>query len=489
LRRPSIASAAEDGLGGAGAVTAATVATTTTPPPIAAVVAGQAEAAAVAPARPRTAVSAIGGLGGRTLDSLRLPRYRTYFFAQFGAYAAMNMQMLANGYLVFILTGSFAALGVVSLARAVPGLVFAMPGGLLADRLPKKYVVQGGEFCSALLTLTVALLLTFDMLRFEHLLAASFAQGTIMAFQMPAQQAILPGLVGMRRLQNAVALGMGVMNVMQMVGPALAGFLLAAVGPQWAYFVMAGLFLYSVTMFFRVPADDIRVTDPETAGIARPGERRGPSPARAHGGPGTGRRGMGAKDILLGLTYAMREPVILMLLAANLAIVLFSMPYRMLLPGYVIAVLGGGPGMIGTLQAIGGIGSIVSIVVVAAMPDRKRGRVLIAATLIMGVALLAFAASTVVWVTALIMVVMSVGQAFRMSLSSVLLQTYVDDDYRGRVMSLYMMEMSLVSFATFGAGVLSEVIGPQEAFGAMALVLVAIAVALWAFVPRMRHLE
>ena len=123
------------------------------------------------------------------------------------------------------------------------------------------------------------------------------------------------------------------------------------------------------------------------------------------------------------------------------------------------------------------------------MPDRHRGKVLLAGALVMGIALIGFSLSTVVQITAPIMVVLSIGQTFRMSLSSVLLQTYVDDAYRGRVMSLFMMEMHMVSFATFITGVIASIAGPQLALGGMAAILVVLSLGLWAFVPRLRNLD
>ena len=111
-----------------------------------------------------------GRFFGRTFESLRVPSFRWYFVAQFGTWGAMNMQMVVNGYLVFILTGSFAALGLSALARSLPGIVFALVGGVLADRLPKKYLIQAGQTVSGLVALWVAIMLVFGWLRFEHLL-------------------------------------------------------------------------------------------------------------------------------------------------------------------------------------------------------------------------------------------------------------------------------------------------------------------------------
>jgi hypothetical protein len=107
----------------------------------------------------------------------------------------------------------------------------------------------------------------------------------------------------------------------------------------------------------------------------------------------------------------------------------------------------------------------------------------------MGIALVGFSFSTTVLLTAPIMVVISIGQTLRQSLSSVLLQTYVDDAFRGRVMSLFMMEMSMVSLATFVAGILASIFGPQLAIGGMAVILLLLTTWIGLFVPRLRNLD
>jgi len=403
-------------------------------------------------------------------ESLRIPAFRWYVAAQFGTWGAMNMQMVVNGYLVYEITGSFAALGLTALARSAPGIVLALVGGVLADRFPKKYLIQIAQLVSSGVALGVALLLVFDLLRFEHLLLSAFLQGAAMSMMLPARMAMLPGLVGIARIQNAQALGMGVMNLMRMLGPALGGVMLATVGGQYAYFLMAGLYFLAVVMYVKVPHVE------STAEAANDGS---PMPARASA----------ARDLADGVRYVLRERTIGMLLAVNLVMVLVSMPYQHLLPGYVAEVLGAGPAALGVLMSIAAVGALAAIAVVAAMPTHHRGKILILGASIMGVALVGFSFSTSVMLTAPIMIVISIGQTLRMSLSSVLIQTYVDDAYRGRVSSLFMMEMSMVSLSTFFAGVMASIVGPQVTIGSMAVLLLLLTSWIWFFVPRLRELD
>jgi hypothetical protein len=168
----------------------------------------------------------------RTFESLGQSGFRWYMLAQLGSFGAMNMQQLVRAVIVFQITGSYAALGTVALAQAIPGIALTMWGGLVADRYPKKRVVQIGQAVSAANALVIAVLLFTDGLVFWHLLAASVMQGGVMAMMMPSRQAMMPEVVGMGRLMNATALSMGTMNLMRLIGPAVGGVLLAAYGGE-----------------------------------------------------------------------------------------------------------------------------------------------------------------------------------------------------------------------------------------------------------------
>ena len=122
------------------------------------------------------------------------------------------------------------------------------------------------------------------------------------------------------------------------------------------------------------------------------------------------------------------------------------------------------------------------------MPNRSRGKLMLFAAVMMGVALIVFSMSTIVWLTVLTMIFIGAGQAIRQSLGTVLLQTYVDDEYRGRVMSINMMQMNLVMVGSFLAAIMASKVGPQLAIGVLAVVLLVFALLIFAFVPRVRDI-
>jgi MFS family permease len=436
----------------------------------------------------------------RTFDSLRnSTTFRWYFLSMFGNFGAMNMQMVVKGFLVYELTGSYAALGALGLANAMPGLGLSLVGGVIADRVPKKIVQQIGTSLNALNALTLAMILVAGLMRWEYLLISSAAQGVVQGLMMPSRQSMLSDIVYPRYLMNAIALNNVGMNMSRMVMPALGGLLLAATEAYWVFFVMTGFYMFSVVTLFKVPAKPIAIPEEEREFAAaqrsgRPGGFRG-----GHGGGARRERptgkfrmsdiGVAARDLVDGARYIRHDSTLGLLLLVNFLMVLCSMPYMQMLPGFVRQVLGGGPAMLGVLQSFAAFGALGSALVVASLPSRHRGKMLLGGGLLTGVALIAFSASSIFWLTAGIMVFLSIGQQLRMVLSNALVQGYVQDEYRGRVMSIYMMEMNLVMLGSFAVSVVAQIVGVQWALGSMATILVGLCVATYLFVPRLRQID
>jgi len=383
----------------------------------------------------------------------------------------MNIQMFVRGWLVFEITGSYEKLGWMTAAGGLVGLIAAPLGGVVADRVRQKtQVIQTSGVCNMLVTLWVAWLIAEGSLVFEHLLIASILQGIVMNAMMPSRQALTKDVVGLDLMTNAIALSTSGMNTARLLLPGLAGGLVAALGggngnidpAKWIYLLMSVLYLFAALTMFKV-----RVADNEGA--------NGPS-----------------LPILLelkhGFDYVFRTPVIFMLLGTNFLMVFFSLTYFMLLPGFAKDVLDAGPDKLGMLISISGIGSLVGSLLVASLSNKRRARILLYGALMMGIALLGFAASTHYWFSVFLLTFVGFGQAARMSLSNVLIQAYVADEFRGRVMSIYMLEMSFLSIALYPISVAADIFGPQWAVGISAVCLIVLVVALFN-VPAYRRLD
>ena len=422
----------------------------------------------------------------RTFDALiEVPAFRWYMFSQIGNQSAQLMQMVVRGFLAYHLTGSFAALGAVELASSIPRLFLAMYGGVVADRSSRRIVVQTGQVCNAVLAAALASFYFAGQLRFEHLVIGAIVQGVMNSFVMPARQSMIPGIVGRDRLMNAYALNQFGMNMLRLGAPALAGAMIAAVGAGWVYTLMAFLFVFGLVALFRVPKLDAMSREPATTaedGLAPPAgsyRRRGPD------------RG-GVRAMREALVYMRGQPVLVILLFIHVVVGILALPYQRLLPGFVATVLSGGDPattarVMGALLSFTAVGALTGSLLIASLPSRNRGKLLIASLAIFSVGLLAFASSSMFWVSAVIVMVLGLGQAGRQSLVQILIQSNVSDEFRGRVSSILVLEDGIESIGIFLIALIAQALGPQIALGGVAITLALCAGVMW-LTPTIREL-
>ena len=393
--------------------------------------------------------------------------FRWYYLAMLGQMAAMNSQLFLRGYVVYEITDSFAALGGIALASSLPMLFLGVLGGVLADRAPKKVVLQAGQLVSVVNALVVGFLILANAIELWHLFAASLIQGTTMALMMPARQAMIPEVVGRDLLMNAVALNSAGMNLMRVLAPAAAGVLTwlaggGVIGAGPVYMVMAGLYFTAVVAMAALP-------------------RR---PAVSEG---SGQGGWG--DLLDGLRYALRDRTILAVLVVSLLSAFLAMPYIQMLPGFVKDVLDGGPVEIGLLTAVSGGGALFGALVIASLPERHRGLLLLGSAILLGIALVIFSESRVFWFAVITMVFVGIGTAGRQAFSQILLHHYVENEFRGRVMALMMLQPGMMALGAFAIGIMAESMGIDVATAILAIALVVISAVLVVVSPRLRQLQ
>lgn len=406
-------------------------------------------------------------LGRQTFRSLKNPVFRLYFGALLGQFGAMNMQMVTRGFLVYHLTGSAVILGGLTLAATIPMLFLSLFGGIIADRVQKKYVMLIGQASSAVIALGVALTLTMGYMSTEHpgswwiLVVAGVLQGTITGLMMPSRQAIIREIISEEQLMNAISLNVMGMNTLRLLAPAAAGFLIAAFDFQAVYYAMAGMYLMAVVFIVFLPLTSTMTIS-----------------------------GGGVLAAMKeGLNYVRHETNILLILGFTLFAVILSMPYIMLMPIFAVDILNVGAKGLGILISVSGIGAIIGSLLLASLPNKKRGLMMLAGSLFLGIALVGFSFSSSWHLSLVLIVFVGLGQTARMALSNTLVQYYVEDEYRGRVMSIYMMEFGLMGFGVFGAGLLAEAIGVQWAVGGFAMVLVFLSILALIFAPRLRKLD
>ena len=402
----------------------------------------------------------------RTFASLRQREFRWLFASTLGQMAAIQMQILMRSYVTYELTGSFAAIGIVGLASAVPMLLLSVFGGVLADRVPRKRILQVGHVLNMGFALLVGVLLLLGLLRVEHLFVIALVQGIVLALTISAGQAIVPEVAGRERLMNAVSLNAAGMSFTRLLAPAAAALMIALLGTGSAYLTIA--VFYGLALIALLPVRS-----------RQPGAMRAGSPAGAGG----------LHDLMEGLRYAVSNRVIFWVLVLNFVTAILAMPYMVQLPGYVADVFAGGPTELALLAGVSGAGSLLATLVIASLPERRRGMLLLASSCLLGLALAAFAATSLFWPAFALMFVVGVWTAGRQAMAMVLVQAYVDDAHRGRVMSIFMTQISMVLFGGFIVGVIAEATGIQTAIGGLGLVLAVFTVAVAALVPPLRRVN
>ena len=427
----------------------------------------------------------------RTFEAFDFGPFRWYMGAMIWWNAAMSMQMIVRGFLAYYLTGEFIWLGVVSLGQAVPMLLLSPFGGVIADRTSKRFVLQLGQSFSLLIAVIVAGLLFADLLTFWHLFAASIAQGVMMALVMPSRQAFLPEVVGMNRLMNAIPLQTAGMNLMQIIGPAVGGPLIDWIGPGSVYSIMAFMYAMSVLTLFRVKPLSPEQLEASWAqgGGAGFGAGRGRM-ARGPAGPGGAPRPGAFSELKAGLAYVVRDRAVLGILSFAFLGSLLGMPIRMLLPGYVAVVFGDTGTTLGLMQMGMGVGALSGALALATLRMTEHRALLLAGSaILMGLSMIAFSFTDIFIIGWLALMVIGIGSAGRQAMSQILVQEYVDDEYRGRVMSLFMMQFSLMSVGTFIVALYMDQVGAQFAIGSLGVALILATFVYVALNGRFRRLK
>ena len=368
--------------------------------------------------------------------ALRHRNYRLFFFGQGTSLVGTWLTRVATAWLVYRLTNSALLLGIVGFAGQMPTFLLAPFAGVLVDRWNRHRVLV----VTQALAMAQSGLLSWFALRGTitvwHVLVLSAFQGLINAFDTPARQAFVVEMVDDRAdLANAIALNSSMVNGARLLGPSIAGVLIALVGEGWCFFIDAVSY---VAVIASLVAMRLR---------PRPALER----ARKHV----------FVELREGFRYAWAfAPIraILMLLAF---VSLTGIPYTVLMPIFASEVLHGGPHTLGLLMAATGVGAVAGALWLAARTTvLGLGRTLSAAGALFGAALIGFALCRALWASTLLLVLAGGGMMVQMAASNTLIQTMVDEDKRGRVMSFYTMSFfGMMPFGSLAAGWLGARIG------------------------------
>jgi MFS family permease len=369
------------------------------------------------------------------LRTLSYRNYRLFFGGQGISLIGTWMQRIAMSWLVYRLTNSVFLLGMVGFLSQIPTFLLSPLAGVLADRWNRRRILVITQTLSMVQALILAVLVLTGAVHIWHIMALSVFLGLVNALDVPARQAFVVEMIEKREdLANAIALNSGLFNGARLVGPSIAGVLIAAVGEGWC-FLLNGLSYIAVIAAL-------------VAMRIHPRKIASKSENMLHG-------------IKEGFSYAMGlAPIRSVLLLLSL-ISLVGMPYTILMPVFARDILGGGPHTLGFLMAAMGLGALGGVLYLASRRSVLGvERNIPVAAAIFGAGLVGVSLSHILAVSLGLMLVTGFGMMVQMASSNTLLQTIVDDDKRGRVMSLYAMAfMGVAPFGSLMAGAVARKIG------------------------------
>ncbi|MDO8751055.1 MAG: MFS transporter [Dehalococcoidia bacterium] len=419
---------------------------------------GQATAAAEPPIAP----ASNGRLAG--FDALKVPAYQWYSACVGLQQAAESMKTLANGWFAFELTGSTAILGLTLLAQAIPQTLLSFFGGVISDRFPRHRVWQVCNFAALMLPLWMAASIFLGVITWQYLVIQSFLFGIVVSFRAPARQGIMTEVVGRESIMSAVSLNQMISNILQFVGPAAAGFLIGWAGIQWTYLAMAAFYVFAILSLMPMKY-----------------ERRNTSLKK-------GSRGSVFENIKDGLKYVGHTPDVRAVMGLTLLAGMFAMPYNQLLPAFGKTVLHTTPAMLGLLSSLAGIGALTGSLGITLIRPKVRGALLIPVVFFTGVGLVAFCLSNSYVLSGAIVLVVGIGQALRQTVASALIQTYTENTYLGRVLSINFTQNGLSTTASFAVAIGAQAIGIRYAVLTTSLLLMGVGALYWVFSRRLRRL-
>src|SRR3569833_136756 len=369
--------------------------------------------------------------------ALRHRNFRLFFGGQSISVIGTWMTRIATSWLVYRLTGSALLLGTIGFAGQIPTFLLAPIAGVIVDRIDRRKVLVWTQSLAMFQSLALAWLTLSHRITIGEIVALSAFQGVINAFDMPGRQSFMVQMVEDRAdLSNAIAINSSMVNMARLVGPSLAGLLIAVKNEGWC-------FLVDGISYFAVIISLVLMRVPPTA------EKR--------------ERTSTFTQLKEGWNYVAGFVPIRSILLLFALLSLMGWPFMVLMPIFAAKILHGGPHTLGFLMGAVGVGSLASALsLVMRRSVRGLTRVIPLAAVIFGIGLIAFGFSHYLWLSMLMMLVTGFGMMQGLTGSNTIIQTLVDENMRGRVMSYY--TMAFVGMAPFGsllAGAMADAIGAQ----------------------------
>jgi MFS family permease len=374
------------------------------------------------------------------LRSLRHRNYRLFFTGQLISLIGTWMDTVAEAWLVYRLSHSALLLGLAAFASQIPVFLFAPLGGVLADRYDRRKILLWTQALSGVQAMILAILTLTHHVTIWQVIVLAAGLGLVNAVDMPTRQAFVVDMVKRDDLMNAIALNSSMFNGARVVGPAVAGLVVAAVGEGWCFFANAVSYIAVITGLAMM--------------TTREYVRREQVKSAVH-------------EIMEGFRFVLHERPVRALLMLLGVVSLFGMSYSVLMPIFADQVLHAGPRGLGLLMGSAGVGALCGAVTLA-MKQETHGLgqwVSLGATGF-GTALILFGQSRWLWLSCLVLLGAGYAMMVQMSSSNTLIQSMVPDRLRGRVMAIYAATfMGMAPVGALVSGTLAHRIGAPYAVG------------------------
>lgn len=389
---------------------------------------------------------------------MRDPFFARYIPAFAISMTGMMVRATAMGYLVYDLTGDPFLLGVMSFAQVAPEIIFGPVAAALLDRLDRRKLLIAIQITYIIGMIALIALMVTDTVQFWHLVTIGALMGTAASFDWPARMALVPTLVDRPLLSSAVAINAASFNGARVVGPSLGGWLIGLVGVAWCFGLYAVALLPYIAMLMVMPR-----------------YRKTPVPVTG-GSPWS--------DLRAGYRYIWEHKQIRAMLTVDIVPIMLGMSYVTMAPAIASEVLGMGSEGLGYLLSGNGVGSLLGTLIIARLSGmRGRGMVVVVGVLLFGIALVAFGLSSSVLFSLSLIVVVGLIYGMYSTMNDTLIQTTVDDEYRGRVSATYSMIWGLSPVGGLIAGALASFLGVQWAIAICGMMVLAYVPYLWFFTP------
>ncbi len=381
----------------------------------------------------------------RTFHSLKHRNFLLLWIGTVVSHSGDWMDQIALNWLVLEISNSPLSLGLVNLCRAIPVLIMTPLGGVAADQWERRRILTVTQSIYMVLAFLLGALVTAGVANLWEIYVIAALRGMVLSFNMPARQSMISDLVPRKDLPNAVALNSATNNLTRVLGPSIGGALIALVGIDWLFYLNGISFLAILYTLHLLP--DVGV------------QRKPTHPWH---------------DLKDGFTYIRSHSVIRYLVLLAIVPMLFGQPYITMLAVFARSILEVGPAGLGLMTSIASLGAVLGGLFAAGRHRAPQIAPMLAGIIVFGIALVLFSFSRWLVPSLVLLFIAGAANVFYNATNNALIQTTVEDDYRGRVLSMLFINRGLVPMGTAVTGFLAEYVGAPAALAGMSAMLIVL---------------